>query len=247
MPISSLPLELMMVIFSLCVPDELDSLTYDMGWIGFSHVCRQWRTIALSCVELWSSIIFSKSKWTKLMLKRSKTAPLTLRVDIDECFIYKRMLPVLRSCFPRLRALHVAGSHSQLHLLAGEIQMMCNMPGIVPRLESMTFDCTFLTEEPGCWIPSDMFQNSCSQKKVSRSRHPYLRHIEFYFCALTWDSPYYENLTNLSLINIPEIQRPTLVALGSILYTTPDLETLSLAGAVNVDGMQRVSWKASLL
>jgi hypothetical protein len=53
-----------------------------LSWIKeVTHISRYWRTVALACPNLWSFPVFSQPKWADEFLKRSKMAPLTVKVS----------------------------------------------------------------------------------------------------------------------------------------------------------------------
>ncbi|KAI0055537.1 hypothetical protein BV25DRAFT_1833110 [Artomyces pyxidatus] len=51
-----------------------------LGWVAVSHVCRQWRDIAVGSPTLWQDIDFALGpEWVPDMLARSKALPVTIR------------------------------------------------------------------------------------------------------------------------------------------------------------------------
>ncbi|KAF9018411.1 hypothetical protein BDZ89DRAFT_350718 [Hymenopellis radicata] len=91
-PIRRLPPELLMEIFQHACARH--------GWLHFFHrahmhwvipqVCRKWRTIALSCPPLWSSIVavlrptFPPTSTLDAILHRSGTHPINIRVLVGD-------------------------------------------------------------------------------------------------------------------------------------------------------------------
>ena len=84
--------------FAFCLPPELLAaifLEYVQSyrhvcystevppWVAVSYVCRYWRDVALDCADLWTYLFFVSSKWTDELLRRSKTAPLTVHIDLS--------------------------------------------------------------------------------------------------------------------------------------------------------------------
>ncbi|KAJ6628553.1 hypothetical protein B0H10DRAFT_1721180, partial [Mycena sp. CBHHK59/15] len=75
-PINRLPTEILADSFVLlCDVSKIG----DASWISCSYVCSSWRQIALDTPELWSHVIFTSTKWTKLCLDWAKSLPLIIR------------------------------------------------------------------------------------------------------------------------------------------------------------------------
>ncbi|KAJ3540384.1 hypothetical protein NMY22_g4323 [Coprinellus aureogranulatus] len=82
-PINRLPHEILSTIFQ--TTKSLLKYTYPqprnrLTWVRVSHVCRYWREVALDAASLWSYLDFPRPdpEFTRLMLQRSKNAPLTV-------------------------------------------------------------------------------------------------------------------------------------------------------------------------
>ncbi|KAI0313611.1 hypothetical protein OF83DRAFT_1140590 [Amylostereum chailletii] len=75
-PIHQLPVELLLNIFSDSIsyfPDDHPCVTS----MAISHVCKQWRDVALQSKILWSYIpLENGKKWTQLALDRSRPVPI---------------------------------------------------------------------------------------------------------------------------------------------------------------------------
>ncbi|KAF8267420.1 hypothetical protein EI94DRAFT_1325450 [Lactarius quietus] len=74
-PLGVLPVELLAHIFTFAssgVPDNA-FLSYP-GWLPITHVCRHWRTIALSHGQLWTTVTPGLSlRWIKVFIERSQS------------------------------------------------------------------------------------------------------------------------------------------------------------------------------
>jgi len=81
-----LPPELLAAIFLDYMQQYDHLLTYTMStvppWVNVSYVCRYWRSVALNCANLWTQFFFVSSKWMDELLRRSKTAPLIIYLDL---------------------------------------------------------------------------------------------------------------------------------------------------------------------
>ena len=55
-------------------------------WVAVSYVCQYWRDVALQCANLWGGhLFFVSSEWMDELLRRSKKAPLVVRIDLRRC------------------------------------------------------------------------------------------------------------------------------------------------------------------
>ena len=85
-PIARLPPELLSAIFLENLHDWQRKMFVrhprTPPWVVVSHVCRHWRDVSLNCAELWTHISLISRKWADEFLKRSKAAPLTVRVEL---------------------------------------------------------------------------------------------------------------------------------------------------------------------
>ena len=86
-PISSLPPEIFAAIFSfLCFNGGVRGYSgHNLARIHLSHVCHQWREIALNQPFLWSHVDFTTLTWAGAaeILARTKSAPLYLEARIS--------------------------------------------------------------------------------------------------------------------------------------------------------------------
>ncbi|KAF6756823.1 hypothetical protein DFP72DRAFT_1044578 [Ephemerocybe angulata] len=75
---AALPAEILSDIF-LYVAFDCRLNCRPAAWIPrVTHVCRQWRDVAISSPSLWTDICFRTPELMQLMLERSRNAPLTL-------------------------------------------------------------------------------------------------------------------------------------------------------------------------
>ncbi|KAF6758680.1 hypothetical protein DFP72DRAFT_887914 [Ephemerocybe angulata] len=85
-PINRLPPEILSRIF---VQSAAECRQDSLSWIQVTHTCHHWREVALDCAALWSNISFVNPAFTKVMLARSKDAPLHVNLNT----IYTRKTP----------------------------------------------------------------------------------------------------------------------------------------------------------
>ncbi|KAJ8087618.1 hypothetical protein PM082_006451 [Marasmius tenuissimus] len=86
-PAARLPIELLVTVFIFHVEWILHQagsagVTVNI-WLGFTQVCQQWRRAALEATFIWACPDFRLPKFVPRMLERSKSAPLTVKVDLD--------------------------------------------------------------------------------------------------------------------------------------------------------------------
>ncbi|KAJ7159450.1 hypothetical protein C8R46DRAFT_956671 [Mycena filopes] len=147
-PILRLPFELTSKIFVHCTTDssDLHSAPLLLGW-----VCRHWRSIALSCPELWSSFTkvirvdksldVAPSRYTALSellqiwLARSATLPLTLTLHYHGIRIRPTPAPIhslLLQHADRWEHLDLGLPHSDL------VQLFQTFTGTFPSLQTLS-------------------------------------------------------------------------------------------------------------
>ena len=76
-----LPPEILAIIFLEYKQQYEYCTTWVPPWVNVSYVCRYWRNVALNCANLWICLFFVSSEWMDELLRRSKTAPLTIHTD----------------------------------------------------------------------------------------------------------------------------------------------------------------------
>ncbi|KAF6759765.1 hypothetical protein DFP72DRAFT_884119 [Ephemerocybe angulata] len=76
--------------------------------IHLSHVCRQWRCIALESGAFWADLLFTTTEMTKLMLSRSNEALLTARCDKLD-WHHREILATILLHRDRLHTLEISG------------------------------------------------------------------------------------------------------------------------------------------
>lgn len=81
-PISKLPEDVLLIIFMMLRDWDWRSRTMVTR---ITHVCQEWRYIAIGAPLLWTKALFSyHAKWTILALQRALTAPIEVDIDFME-------------------------------------------------------------------------------------------------------------------------------------------------------------------
>ncbi|KAJ6485647.1 hypothetical protein C8R45DRAFT_997332 [Mycena sanguinolenta] len=209
-PISCLPPELLCHIFLFCATSPESR---GLGWLVLTHVTHHWREVALACPELWANIIFHR-KLAPIMLARSKDFPLVIRVDLDKKTSLKAM--DIRQNITRLGALDVRGSQSSLDTFfvdhVGKLS--------APRLRSLAV--ANATVGDPVWLDARVFHGTDDR------RNNFPRQLRLERAALPWNSPWYNNLTDLYLADLHKAHGPTITMLLSVIITSPLLQHLTL-------------------
>ncbi|KAF7370497.1 hypothetical protein MSAN_00681500 [Mycena sanguinolenta] len=211
-PIARLPPEILGYIFVRCVPavTSISSLHNDVSWLNVTRVSSRWRSVALSCPDLWSTLILSRPKWVPVMLARSKNASLVVRVDFTSTrYCVNSPEPILLENVARLRTLDIRSPQDQLAILLANLEHA----GSAPRLQHLRIVNTDVDNfaEGGTWLPRNLFHRTevIESRKVGAQWGVRL-HLER--CAFPWDSGV----------------RPTFEAFLAILMSCPNLQTLAL-------------------
>ncbi|THU87968.1 hypothetical protein K435DRAFT_324107 [Dendrothele bispora CBS 962.96] len=219
-PISQLPPEMLSKIFMLCVtPNENQaaiSPRYRWSWIKVSHICRHWRYVALECRCLWSCPDFSKPAWIPEMLKRSRMAPITIRVT-DESPLGIRTMNAVNTALEHLSRVE------ELTLSTLQISIQKVLPAMnrsAPRLHTLCLSAS----DPAHWASPAVVL----QKDFMKGDTPSLTHLELKDFHLPWNSPLLTNLTCLKLFQSDSSSSPTLEEFVETLSRMPGLETLEL-------------------
>ncbi|KZV59262.1 hypothetical protein PENSPDRAFT_660097 [Peniophora sp. CONT] len=84
MSIASLPVEVLLRIFE-CASDAIENDEGAKTIFRLAGLCRDWRALLLDYPPAWSTICLAHPVATELMLQRSKTAPITIRLDLRGC------------------------------------------------------------------------------------------------------------------------------------------------------------------
>ncbi|KAJ7334277.1 hypothetical protein DFH08DRAFT_303401 [Mycena albidolilacea] len=220
-PISRIPPEILAVIFVRCVPTLIDTLRSDLSWLNVTRVSSQWRKVALACPDFWSTPIFSRPKWTPVMLARSKMASLVVRVDLAEDQA-NSLEPILLENASRLGALDIRSPQHQLTMFLTNLEQAdaaCRLQDI----KVVNTDADSL----GIWLAANLFRRTQVLESRKMGTHPGVR-LHLQRCAFRWESGWYSHLTRLHLEDIGSSQSPAMEVFLTILLGSPNLEILTL-------------------
>ncbi|KAJ7582172.1 hypothetical protein C8J56DRAFT_244854 [Mycena floridula] len=225
--INLLPVELLAYIFILGVPDDAK----DISWIKVSHVCQHWRQTALECPALWSTLNLSSysAQWTKVMLERSQMALLTVSSDTGLSAAPKRLNvteTVLLEHLDRIGVLNISITDTVLETL---FVKLISAGKKAPFLHDLSLSILYPPLGPNkAYVLDTLFPSTTSFIDPSR-----LERLQLANCLFTMQSPFYRNLTSLSLKGIYP-HRPTMTDLLSVLASMTRIEELGLIDATPV-------------
>ena len=222
-PISSLPTEVIAVIFSISrvfgaplVGGKLDHL----AWLRVTHVCHQWREIALNNPLFWSHINFTNITLAgaSAMLTRAKKVPLRLEAtatghhqDAARLNAFKKEV---QSRVTNIYHLEISADSVFLP------RTLKQLSSPAPFLESLSL-CTEgddLTTPSHIIIPDTLFGGIT----------PRLFFLKLHMCNISWKSPLLKGLRFLEIYGPSRHARPSLADWLDALDQMPQLKKLVL-------------------
>jgi hypothetical protein len=221
-PVSRLPHILLTDIFILIHQSERTDSLFPPGppCLQISHVCRAWRDSALHCPLLWTDILFRPPEWTPIMLERSRTAPLRVRILVE----HQNLADDGFVSSVRLALSHI---HHIRYLCIVLLDRFRELGDLLPPL---------LTGSPDILKELILSSRSAFPNYIypSMENAPCLRHLVLDSCHVNWQRfSSVGNLTSLVLQDIPIASRPSVEDILSVLQTMTKLEKLSLIQAIS--------------
>ncbi|KAF6766234.1 hypothetical protein DFP72DRAFT_11795 [Ephemerocybe angulata] len=192
-PIALLPAEILSKIFLevafLTLANSALPGQEKVTWIHLTHVCHQWRIVALNCPSLWSLITLTGSiTMTRIMLARSKKHSLTVTPP------------------KHLNLLKPQGRWESLNLALLEtnrlraIELNSDFNGVEPQHLEVAFQGKDLPILEKLVLTSSGSSHRIPQKFLQSSRTPTLKHLEVVGYIILWDPlPSATGLTFLKL------------------------------------------------
>ncbi|KAG6826873.1 hypothetical protein H0H92_014077 [Tricholoma furcatifolium] len=234
-----IPPEVLACIFGQVVEDAVggNPSAYNfICWIKtVSHICSHWREVALSTPSLWSTILVEYyPTWTSEMLKRSKTAPLSvINLGSVSKTAYPILLHTLASHLPRIQDLVVGRIQQGLSFYSGykrtsicldEFRTLLQVLGQhnlteMKRLEMNAAVAFPNANDANLQLPDQVITRSTS-----------LQHLTLEGFGINWElSPTFTGLKSIEISSIPKNSQPSVVQLLCFLSQVPLLETLSVS------------------
>ena len=234
-PISSLPPEVFIAIFShLCLPGTSSSLhgrildsDYHLTRLCVSHVCHQWREIALDQPLLWSHIDFftQSAAGTAEILTRAKSAPLYLEASVSDCdwddVRFRTLLQELPARIPYIYRLRISADPTDLDNIIRATIMSRSAFSLEHLSLSSQNERAGRRTRRRYPIPDSLFNDST----------PRLSCLELCYCDISWESPLFKGLKHLEILRPSARLRPDLTIWLDALNEMPQLKTLILHSA----------------
>ncbi|KAJ7577086.1 hypothetical protein C8J56DRAFT_379638 [Mycena floridula] len=214
--VARVPPEIISKIFMFCAASCASELN-TLAWIKVAHVSRHWRAVALGCPALWSTPVFSSSKWAHEMIKRSKMAPLTIKADLT--LMTPKMIEAVQNALKHIsRTTHLqfTASNGTIDKLLGHLEQPA------PFLESLSISNSYPNYHH--LVERYAFPDSFLQGDAPR-----LRDLELIRCSIPWDSALFHNLSHLKICDTGLQCLPTIEEMVTLLQKMPSLESLDLS------------------
>lgn len=247
-PIKRLPLEILQDIFVQCLPSRNHVLDKNKAPLLLTYICPEWREIAISTSELWSSLHI-EIPWriqsaaakaaplhyyiqkAKEWLVRSGIRPLSISLCTREPRMYDSLIELLGPFIHRVQALDLWVNHDFMTRLG---------PQGVPLLQDVAVHTGSSETIPPFEFESSIFSNwtqTSSVRQVNLDGHVYCGHISVLSLNLQklelnciYDAKEILNLLkqcrNLEQFSLYTIVEPIDVELADELITLPNLHTL---------------------
>ncbi|TFY68951.1 hypothetical protein EVG20_g3352 [Dentipellis fragilis] len=193
------------------------------GWVQVTHVCRQWRDVALGHPALWSDIAFKLGRnWTDEFLRRSRK--FAIAIDCD-------MLQQREAWYDDMEELitqHL--SHTRLLRLEGFVDdfspITPALRGRAPLLEKAVLlnEVNPYGADDSLFLPPDIFDGIA----------PRLCDLRLQEWVFSWASIAFETLVHLELIQIPDGPIETGLDLGQVLEVLARMPSLKFLKLTNV-------------
>ncbi|KAI0330905.1 hypothetical protein GY45DRAFT_680779 [Cubamyces sp. BRFM 1775] len=192
------------------------------AWVSVTHVCRNWRAIALNTPRLWGHVVVSKKSVVDEMLARSKKAPLFVSAHVispeDE---RSKLLKSIGQDASRLQELRLSGPVRVLQ----DVLRQFTEPS--PALERL-----IVSES----VPPQYWASDTSAPSMFQAQHPSLRYLELSRLIFSWTNSLLSSsgVTHLKLVGRLDSQSMlgTFEHLLSAIEQMPRLEVLDLEDAI---------------
>ena len=223
-PVSSLPTEVIIAIFSILRLRGTPHLGKRPGchpslaWLNVTHVCHQWREIALDLPLFWSHVDFTNLTLTGMaeILARAKKAPLHLEARLldshRKVHWFSAFEMELQTRLSAICHLTISARPSRLH------RTLKRLVSPAPTLEtlSLSYPC-----EARSFIPDTLFDGVT----------PSLSTLKLYHCDISWKSPLLKGLKSLDIRGPSSDARPSIGVWLDALNEMPQLKRLVLHSA----------------
>ena len=224
-PISALPPELLARVFHFhALVEPPWSSMQNLGWIRVTHVCRQWRHVALDDLSLWATItgFWPSTELMSESLVRARNAPLVIDFEVTPSLEILAKFPPHISHIRELRLRNLSPLHSQ------GVQEIC-------ALEAPVLEHFELALDPAPYPVTFLTYSELAGTTLFKGRTPKLRTLSLSQLSIPWSLIPRGQLTRLEITLFEGIStaRISLRAdpnqLIALLVNSPELECLTLA------------------
>ncbi|KAA1475934.1 hypothetical protein DENSPDRAFT_454479 [Dentipellis sp. KUC8613] len=205
-PVNCLPTEILVHIFSSL--EEIDEPHHEcpsdtsgcpIGWIRVTHVCRQWRCIAIDHPSLWTNILCDLGpKWTKAFLQRSQMASILFSYTMPNTPKYGTRMDVASEVSNHMH--HMQELRISIRCGQDAMQLARSLATSAPVLEKVwlrsyrrhpapALDTSMSGNEPLPLLPTNLFNRSA----------PRLRFLSIFSFRVPWSSLDFSSLVHLRI------------------------------------------------
>ncbi|KAI0358097.1 hypothetical protein OH77DRAFT_1242088 [Trametes cingulata] len=229
---SRLPPEILSEIFALVAISHYETQqrnhygpSHAYKWITLTHVCRTWRTVALSTPRLWSRIVLTRPDVAREVLARSKKAPLWVSATLayhDDPRL--EVLNTLMQESSRIKELRLTGPARMVQSLSTQWRLPAT------KLESMFLSSDVKPFDRDSFLPSQALSSEFLSGQVPR-----LRRLEIHRITVDWTSPLLCHTLKTLIVHARYDTTPKLGDFSQLLTALegmPSLETLHLNEAI---------------
>lgn len=206
--------------------------------IVVSQVSRHWRDIALNTAHLWTKLDFSEGPpygWSKLLLARSKGAPLNIVLSLSEADNKSGIEAVMSLIVPEHsgRVSTFGINAISLNQIDWILTRFITGSSVVPPIVDLS-----LTEAE---TSGELVQISVDASYLSKlaALTAGIQRLSLSGVQLPWHSPAFQNLTHFTFEGNPsdvENSRPTEEQFIHVLESSPNLQWLSIrATGIRID------------
>ena len=231
-PISYFPPEIFAAIFSFLSLPGIPSLggtpALNLTRFRISHVCHQWREIALNQPQLWSYVDFNAVSLAGAaeILVRAKSVPLYMEIRTSSRdYRFGLFLKEAQAHLPQIR--HLSIGAESFGLIHGQLENALVSPA--PTLEYLSL--FFHDDENRRLAGRLVIPDLPVIHALFGGSTPRLSCLKLRNCNIGWDSPLFKGLRYLEILKPHEMARPTLAVWLDTLGEIPQLRTLTLRSA----------------
>ena len=241
-PIGRLPNELLSYIFLLIVNDPAES---HLCTLTISHVCLQWRQLALSNGALWARIVLTfpisdrKLSYANTWLSRSSASPLDILLDVRDPewgwkedkhkFRLEHMQSIMQLLITHVERWQIVEMRADTWAPICTFLWLSRGAKAAPVLEKLSLSrCNaYFTSRDQTFQPASLRRPIKLFGDIALGR---LREVSLVGVHIDWSDPPLKNLTHLVFQYHAHDVMPTLKQYQRILFACPTLRHLSVIG-----------------